>query len=88
MPKYGGLTNKQVANVFYDTITEVSGLRRAGVIDNNRYVVINQAKMPSLILEIAFMSCQADLERLLKDDFIDLIAQGICNGVLNVMQKV
>lgn len=88
MPQYEGVTNKQVANIFYDTITDASGLRRAGVIDNNRYVVINQANMPSLILEVAFMSCQADLERLLEDDFIQSVAQGICNGVLKVIEKV
>ena len=88
MPQYTVITNKEVANIFYDTITESAGLRRAGVIDNNRYVVINQAQMPSLILEVSFMSCQADLERLLDDDFIQLVAQGICNGVLKVIEKV
>ncbi len=87
-PKYSNITNKEVANIFYDEITEETGLRRAGVIDNNRYVVINQAEMPSLILEISFMSCQEDLARQLDDNFINSAAKGICDAVLKVIQKV
>ena len=87
-PRFSGMTNNTLANIYYDTMTAGTGLRCAGVIDNPRYIVINQTNMPSLILEVAFMSNQGDLEKLLDDEFIEAIAQSICDATLEVIDRL
>ncbi len=87
-PSYPGMTNKELATIFYNAIVESTGLRKAGVIDNPRYIVINQTEMPALILEIAFVTNQEDLEKLLNDKFLDKVAQGICNGTVEALKKI
>ena len=85
MPSYTNMTNKQVANIYYEEITSATGLRKAGVIDNPKYIVINQTKMPALILEIGFFSNQDELKKLLDDSFQNIVAQAICNATVKVL---
>lgn len=87
-PSYPDMTNKELATIFYNSIAKSTGLRKAGVVDNPRYIVINQTKMPALILEIAFVTNQEDLEKLLDDKFLDKVAQGICNGTVEALEKI
>lgn len=87
-PSYSNMTNKELATIFYNAITKATGLKKSGVVDNPRYIVINQTEMPSLILEIAFMSNQSDLKKLLDDKFIDKVAQGICDGTVEALSKI
>lgn len=86
-PAFSKITNKELANIYYDAITEATGLRKAGVIDNPRYIVINQTNMPSLILEVAFVSNQSDLKKLLDSSFTNKVAQGICNATVKALEK-
>ena len=86
-PSFSNMTNKEVANIYYDEITNTTGLRRAGVVDNSRYIVINQTNMPAFILEVGFFSNQEDLKKLLDDKFLDKVAQGICNATVKVLEK-
>ena len=87
-PSYEGMTNKELATIFYNSIADATGLRKAGVVDNPRYIVINQTKMPSLILEIAFVTNQEDLEKLLDDKFLDKVAKGISDGTVEALERI
>ncbi|MBR4030860.1 MAG: N-acetylmuramoyl-L-alanine amidase, partial [Clostridia bacterium] len=42
----------------------------------------------ALILEIAFVTNQNDLKKLLDDKFLDKVAQGICNGTVEALSKI
>lgn len=87
MPSYENMTNKKLAEIYYKKITEATGLRQAGMVDNPRYIVLNQTKMPSLILEVGFCSNQSDLRKLIDDKFLDKVAKSICNATLEVLKK-
>lgn len=87
-PAYTSLSNKELATIYYEAITKATGLKKSGVIDNNRYIVINQTKMPALILEIAFVSNQSDLQKLLDSSFTDKVAQGIRDATVEALSKI
>ena len=82
--RFSGITNRQISNIFYENIASL-GLRKAGLLNNPRYIVIYKAKMPSIIVESAFMSNADDLELLMDDDFIERLAQKICDSALEVL---
>lgn len=87
MPSYENMTNKKLAEIYYKKITGATGLREAGMVDNPRYIVLNQTKMPSLILEVGFFSNQSDLRQLLDDKFLDKVAKSICDATIEVLKK-
>ena len=82
--KFSDITNKEISTIFYDNIASL-GLRKAGLLNNPRYIVIYRANMPSIIVESAFMSNQDDLALLMDDDFIVKLAQKICDSALEVL---
>ena len=50
------------------------------------FVVLFLTKMPSVLIEIGFLSNKEEEERLSQDLYIEKIAQGIVNGLLNYVQ--
>ena len=82
--RFSGITNYKIAEIFYDNIASL-GLRKAGYINNARYIVIYKANMPSIIVESAFMSNTDDLTLLTNDEFIEKLAQKICDSAIEVM---
>ena len=56
-----------------------------GVINKN-FVVVRDSKAPAVLLEIGFMSCPEELERLVKDKFSMKVAKTIYNTVLDIYE--
>lgn len=83
-PSFENIKNKKWAQVFYDEIASL-GLNKAGLKDNNKYIVINKTKMPAAILECAFMTNKDDLEKLLDDEFLKQIAMKIGDATIKVL---
>ena len=67
-------------NLTEDLNTEVFA---TGVINKN-FVVVRDSKAPAVLLEIGFMSCPEELERLVKDKFSKKVAKTIYNTVLSI----
>ena len=84
--EFSDITNREISNVFYNNIASL-GLRKAGLLNNPRYIVIYKANMPSIIVENAFMSNPDDLALLMDDDFIIKLAQKICDSAIEVLNK-
>ena len=84
--EFSDITNREISGIFYNNIASL-GLRKAGLLDNPRYIVIYKANMPSIIVESAFMSNQSDLALLMDDEFIIKLAQKICDSAIEVMNK-
>ena len=83
---FENITNKQIAQIYYDKLTAL-GLRKAGVVDNPRYIVIYRSDMPSFIIEGAFMTNEDDIELLVDPSFRKKMAEAICKATIEVLNK-
>lgn len=84
--RFSGISNLKISEIFYNNISSL-GLRKAGLLNNPRYIVIYKANMPSIIVESAFMSNADDLALLTNDEFLEKLAQKICDSAIEVMNK-
>lgn len=83
---FENITNKAVAEVYYNKLTAL-GLRKAGVVDNPRYIVIYRSNMPSFIIEGAFMTNKDDIELLVDPSFRKKMAEAISKATIEVLNK-
>ncbi len=84
--KFGNMTNRELSSFYYNNIAEL-GLKKAGMVDNPRYIVIYKSEMPSIIIENAFVSNEEDLEKLMDDNFKTDLAAAICEATITVLNK-
>ena len=60
-------------------------LSATGAVDRNvrteEYVVLRETEMPSVLIEMGFMTCPDELERLTDPAYQKLLAQGIARGI-------
>ncbi|MBR4145855.1 MAG: N-acetylmuramoyl-L-alanine amidase [Lachnospiraceae bacterium] len=80
-----GLTSEKLATLMLENLTEDLNTEvfATGVINKN-FVVVRDSKAPAVLLEIGFMSCPEELERLVKDKFSKKVAKTIYNTVLSI----
>ncbi len=84
--KFDNMTNEELSKVYYENIAEL-GLKKAGMVDNPRYIVIYKSEMPSIIIENAFVSNESDLELLMDDNFKTDLAAAICESTITVLNE-
>jgi N-acetylmuramoyl-L-alanine amidase CwlD len=71
----------RLAEIILDSLSRSTGLQKLGVKTNN-FVVIRETAMPSILVELGFLSNYTE-ERLLKSaEFRDKAAIGIFNGII------
>jgi len=74
--------DKTFAQAVQDAVVLADGINNAGVKRNNFYVIKNTT-MPAVLVETAFLSNTHDAELLTRSEFLDKLAQGIANGIMN-----
>jgi N-acetylmuramoyl-L-alanine amidase len=74
--------DKTFAQTVQSAVVLADGINDAGVKRNNFYVIKNTL-MPAVLVETAFLSNSHDAELLARTDFLDKLAQGIANGIMN-----
>ena len=84
--KFDNMSNEKLSSYYYENIAEL-GLKKAGMVDNPRYIVIYKSEMPSIIVESAFVSNEDDLELLMDDNFKTDLAAAICEATITVLNK-
>ena len=84
---FENMTNEEIAKVYYEKLTAL-GLRKAGVVDNPRYIVIYRSNMPSFIIEGAFMTNKDDIALLVDKDFRKEMAVAISEATIEILNKV
>ena len=80
------MTNEEVSKIYYDNIASL-GLKKAGMVDNPRYIVIYKCDMTSIIVENAFLSNKDDLELLMDDEFKVKLAAALCESTIQMLNK-
>jgi len=83
---FENMTNEEVSKIYYDNIASL-GLKKAGMVDNPRYIVIYKCDMPSIIVENAFLSNKDDLELLMDDEFKVKLAAALCESTIQMLNK-
>ena len=83
-----GLTSEKLATLMLENLTEDLNTEvfATGVINKN-FVVVRDSKAPAVLLEIGFMSCPEELERLVKDKFSKKVARTIVDTVLSIYKE-
>ena len=72
---------KALAEIFSEELTAALGSENRGATTGDEIYVIHHSDVPVLLLEIGFMSNHNDLQKLQKEEYQELAAEGICNAV-------
>ena len=78
---------KALAQSLQSAIVASAGSVDRGLLTND-YVVLRETNMPAALIETGFMTCHAELMRLIDDAYQDKLAQGIANGIINYLNTL
>lgn len=85
--KLGMLTEFEFAQIMQDELIKVIHTNNRGVIDNTDLAVLRHANMPSVLIELGFISNPGDAALLGSPDFRQAIAEGLAEGIKKSLQK-
>ena len=71
---------ERLAGYVQKAVVEEIGSVDRGLLTND-YVVLRETTMPAVLLEMGFMSCHEELERLVQPEYREKVAQGVAKGV-------
>ncbi len=82
-----GATSEQLAENILDGMLARMGTRDRGVKTAN-HVVTRTSVMPAVLVEVGFISNEAELAKMCDDGFQQNVAQGIADGILKTITKI
>lgn len=77
-----GISAYSLAQKLQEAVSEGSGTYNKGIINRNNLYVLNRTNMPSVIVEVAYMTNSSDLNKLKKEEFLEKAGRSIARGVL------
>lgn len=77
----GDLNNNELAQIMMNSLINGTGANDKGIIEREDLIVLNQTKMPAIIIECAFLSNENEEKLLLTDDYQDKIVDSIIDGL-------
>ncbi|MDI6601670.1 MAG: N-acetylmuramoyl-L-alanine amidase [Thermoanaerobacteraceae bacterium] len=75
--------NRTLAKFIHDSIIEEVGTTDRGIIQRSNLVVLKYTEMPSVIVEVAFLTNSDDVKKLKDEDFKWQVAKAIFDGIEN-----
>lgn len=81
------LRSQALAQTMLPAILSVSGAKNAGCHTSARYASLNWSSVPSVLLEMGYLSNEREDRLLNTADYQDLLAQAICEGVAACFAK-
>lgn len=79
--------SKTLAQYVQKAIIEETGAKDRGVKSAN-YVVLREAFMPAVLVELGFMTNDGELANLTDSEYQDLLAQGIYQGIVDFLASL
>ena len=73
----------RLGNIIQDKLIEHLKRANRGVKARKDLAVLNSTKMPAVLVELAFISNDAEMRLLINDKFQEAAAQAICEGILS-----
>ena len=82
-----GITSKEMASTILKKAAKSAGATARGVKAGN-LLVTRKSAMPANLIEIGFMNNPEELSKLITDEYQEKIAEGIAEGILEVLGKI
>jgi len=82
-----GITSKELAEEILDCVIDESDAYSRGVKSGN-LLVNRKCMMPSALIEIGFINNPQEIERLIDEDYQDMLADGIAQGIINMHEDI
>ena len=79
----GDLNNNEFAQIMMNSLVNGTGATDKGIIEREDLIVLNQTKMPAIIIECGFLSNENEEKLLLTDDYQNKIVDSIIDGLKN-----
>ncbi len=85
-----GVSNLALANIFSEELGKLITLRNRGVVEmrNDDIFIMNNSEVPTVLIEVGYMSNIHDLAYLNNPDSRAIIAQGIYNGIMRAFNEL
>jgi N-acetylmuramoyl-L-alanine amidase len=81
------ITSFIAASIMQEHLVEAINLLDRGPRRDNGLIVLNDTRIPAILVEVAFMDNAANAELLKSDDFLQLAAIGIFNGIMAIFSE-
>lgn len=83
-----GVTSKSLATTLQEKVSSLAGTYNKGIINRTNLYVLNRTHMPSVIVEVAYMTNSSDLKKLKDKSFHEDAGRAIATGVLESLQSM
>lgn len=82
-----GLSGKRLAQICLEETTGILGSRNNGLSLGHSIYIIRNSQVPVALVEVGFMTNQAELSNLLSEEYQQQAAQGIYNAIIRAIQE-
>lgn len=77
----GDLNNNELAQIMMNSLINGTGANDKGIIEREDLIVLNQTKMPAIIIECGFLSNENEEKLILTDDYQNKMVDSIIDGL-------
>jgi N-acetylmuramoyl-L-alanine amidase len=77
----GDLNNNELARIIMGSLINGTGAKDKGIVEREDLIVLNQTKMPAIIIECGFLSNEKEEQLLLTDDYQNKVVDSISMGL-------
>ena len=81
-------TSKKLANELISPVCVSSGAKNRGIKPRTNMTILKDVNVPSVDIEMGFMTCQADVDRIMNDEYRGKLVNGICDGIDSYITKL
>lgn len=85
---YAGITDKNLAENIQKAVIKHTGGYSRGVKDSTGLAVLRHSIMPSVLIEVGFISNGEERKLMFSDDYRNKLAKGIAEGILNTLTEM
>lgn len=85
---YAGVTDKDLAKNIQNAVIDKTDANDRGIKDTTTLAVIRGSIMPSVLIEVGFISNPAERELMFSDTYRKKLAEGIAEGILKTLEQM
>lgn len=85
---YAGITDKNLAENIQKAVIKKTGGFSRGVKDSTTLAVLRHSVMPSVLIEVGFISNTDEREKMFSETYREKLAQGIAEGILKTLDEM
>ena len=85
---YAGITDKDLAENIQSAVIKKTGGYNRGVKDSTTLAVLRHSIMPSVLIEVGFISNTDEREKMFNESYRQKLADGIAEGILKTLDEM